>query len=555
MDLPIPDPQFSELLSSELAIRIGWVCLHSFWQGGLVAAILAIALRVIPRRSTAEINARYLLATAALVALPLLATITFFQIRPEPISTDLAGFGSPTTPLPTDGVSKSIPLWDGIVESLIGRVGPLSLHPIEPWLPAVTLLWCVGATLAGLRMFAGWGLTRRLVSRAKVPTEHRWQSSVSRWCDDLGIDKPIRMLVSDAIDSPVLVGWLQPVILWPATALTGMTPQDIEAIIAHELAHIRRGDLGINLLQASIEVLFFHHPVVWWVSSQIRAEREHCVDDLAVRMLQSNAMGTRLSYARALLALEERRSIPTLSMAARGGTLLDRVRRLAGTHAPDHSPARPIAGGLVMAALLVILMAGVLASKPSQAIGLRSDMTQTFDFPRPEFVADRTPTPPTPQPPIDPNIASVPIAEAIVNRLTNARIPTGSIETLQADMLQAIEAGKPWTLQQVHSRLGELGVDWQILHAPPADRVAQAETHNSQTIFDPNVVNEPIAKAVVARLANARVDPAIMSAIRDAMWEAIRAGKPLSLEQLHARIESLGISAQTLHQPPAETAP
>jgi beta-lactamase regulating signal transducer with metallopeptidase domain len=422
-------------------------------------------------------------------------------------------------------------------------------------LPLVSVVWFVGAFLAGLRMVAGWALSRRLVARAKVATENRWQARVATWCEELGVNKAVRFLVSDAIDSPLVVGWLKPVILWPTAALHGMTPQDVEAIIAHELAHIRRGDVLINLLQACIEVLFFHHPAAWWISAQIRAEREYCADDLAVRMLDRSESGTKLSYARALLALEEHRSIPLLSVAAKGGKLLDRIRRLVGVETTGHSPARPLVGGLVTTSLLGILLAGVFVTSPSRAIGPRSVMIRPAEAVKPEVDADATAEQSRPNLPLDSVIEATLIAEAIINRLTNAGVPPEPLRMMTSELWGAIEGGKPLTLRQVEARLEELGIARQTLLAPPAGMAFDAKTNGVEPIVDPNIVSEPIAMSVTARLANAGVDPQVLTAIHDTMWDAIRAGNPINLEQLHARLESLGVPAAMLHAPPAKLPP
>ncbi|HEV7786499.1 MAG TPA: M56 family metallopeptidase, partial [Thermoanaerobaculia bacterium] len=146
----------------------------------------------------------------------------------------------------------------------------------------------------------------------------------------LGIARAVRLLESAAVPVPAVIGWLRPVILVPASALAGLSPQQLEAVLAHELAHVRRHDYLINLLQAAVETLLFYHPAVWWVSSQMRRERENCCDDLAVAIC-----GDRLGYARALADLEGLRTpSPRLAMAADGGSLLDRIRRLVGAPAP-----------------------------------------------------------------------------------------------------------------------------------------------------------------------------------------------------------------------------
>ena len=557
MDSSLAESQFSVFLPPPFAIRIGWVCVHSLWQCLLVAAILHVALRLIPRRSTAQVNARYLLSVAALVALPLLSATTYFASDAGPITKRHVEQPASATPL-TQGVdSTSTSPWgatDGALAIGLG-VARVQIARIEPWLPLVSVVWFVGAFLAGLRMVAGWALSRRLVAHAKVATENRWQARVATWCEELGVNKAVRFLVSDAIDSPLVVGWLKPVILWPTAALHGMTPQDVEAIIAHELAHIRRGDVLINLLQACIEVLFFHHPAAWWISAQIRAEREYCADDLAVRMLDRSESGTKLSYARALLALEEHRSIPLLSVAAKGGKLLDRIRRLVGVETTGHSPARPLVGGLVTTSLLGILLAGVFVTSPSRAIGPRSVMIRPAEAVKPEVDADATAEQSRPNLPLDSVIEATLIAEAIINRLTNAGVPPEPLRMMTSELWGAIEGGKPLTLRQVEARLEELGIARQTLLAPSAGMAFDAKTNGVEPIVDPNIVSEPIAMSVTARLANAGVDPQVLTAIHDTMWDAIRAGNPINLEQLHARLESLGVPAEMLHAPPAKLPP
>src|SRR5207253_10299038 len=132
------------------------------------------------------------------------------------------------------------------------------------------------------------------------------------------------VLESAVVRVPAVVGWLRPVILLPASALTGLTPQQLDVLLAHELAHVRRYDYLVNLVLSVIEMLLFYHPAVWWVSRRVREEREHCCDDMAVP-----ACGDAHFYATALLGMERLRSpLPTLSMAAAGGSLVARVRRL-----------------------------------------------------------------------------------------------------------------------------------------------------------------------------------------------------------------------------------
>jgi beta-lactamase regulating signal transducer with metallopeptidase domain len=163
------------------------------------------------------------------------------------------------------------------------------------------------------------------------------------------------LLESALVEVPTVIGWFRPVILVPATFFTGLPPEQIEAILIHELAHIRRHDYFVNLFQIGIETLLFYHPVVWWISRAIRQEREHCCDDLALQIV-----GDREVYVRALASLEESRSLPmAITLAATGGSLLQRIKRIAGVGVPNRSNRRWLLMGGAL--LVVVLIAATVA--------------------------------------------------------------------------------------------------------------------------------------------------------------------------------------------------
>ena len=117
------------------------------------------------------------------------------------------------------------------------------------------------------------------------------------------------------VDVPTVVGWLRPAVILPVAALANLSPAQVEAVLAHELAHIRRHDYLVNLFQTLAETLLFYHPAVWWLSARIRTEREHCCDDVAVAV-----SGDAVGYARALAELEAWRvGTPGMALAATGG--------------------------------------------------------------------------------------------------------------------------------------------------------------------------------------------------------------------------------------------
>ena len=145
-----------------------------------------------------------------------------------------------------------------------------------------------------------WWVLHRLVSRRSAPLREAWLNQAEALRDSLGVRRAVRFLESSAAQVPMVVGWLRPVLLMPASVLTGLRPSEVEALLVHELAHIRRLDDLVNLLQAVAETLLFYHPVVWWLSAKLRREREFCCDDLATAVT-----GDGVAYSRALVAAAE----------------------------------------------------------------------------------------------------------------------------------------------------------------------------------------------------------------------------------------------------------
>ena len=171
-----------------------------------------------------------------------------------------------------------------------------------------------------------------------------WQDRLHRVAQRIGVIRPVQLAHSTLVQVPTVLGWLRPMVLLPVSNLTGLSPFELEAILAHELAHVRRHDYLINLLQSAIETLLFYHPAVWWMSGQIRMEREHACDELVVA-----AFGDRASYARALTHLEEQcsSSFQPLTLSAAGGSLIGRIRRLIGAPAEKQLSPGWVAGLVV----------------------------------------------------------------------------------------------------------------------------------------------------------------------------------------------------------------
>ena len=300
--------------------------LHFVWQGALVAMALWMVL-LATRRSPA--NVRYLASGAALGLMALLPMATVCAVYERPVRWSGAIFW------------QVAPAWSALPVSPRGW-----LWDLRDWaLP----LWAAGVAFFALRL----GLASRhvaLLRRAAGAAEGALAQMADSMARRMRVARPVRVLVSKLADAPSVVGWLRPAILIPAAALTGLDAAELEAILAHELAHIRRHDYLVNVLQNVIETLLFYHPAVWWVSARMRHERELCCDDAAVA-----CCGDAVRYARTLTRLERMRVAEEPAVAANGGALLYRIQRLTGA-LPEAAPSRlPIALALIAAALCVPL--------------------------------------------------------------------------------------------------------------------------------------------------------------------------------------------------------
>jgi hypothetical protein len=218
--------------------------------------------------------------------------------------------------------------------------------------------WLAGVAMFTLRLLSGWMWVQRMKSHDARLVSQGLEIMARRLMRRLHIVRDVRFVESTRVDVPTVIGWLAPVVLLPASVLSGLTPRQVEAILAHELAHIRRHDYLVNLLQAVVETLLFYHPAVWWLSRRIRDERENCCDDLAVSLC-----GDPVAYAAALAELEGLRSgTRAPALAATGGSLLQRVKRLLG--APSHAGRAPgwLAAGLALLVLTALSASAMTAS-------------------------------------------------------------------------------------------------------------------------------------------------------------------------------------------------
>jgi beta-lactamase regulating signal transducer with metallopeptidase domain len=332
---------FAGWVTAETVRLIGLTLLHFLWQGIAIAAAAFAGMTVMRRAS-----AKYLLAVVMLALMVAAPAVTFLVLTERPLTAsatdEMAGLSKTEQPqiatlaattqilnfgsTPTEERSSIYLLW--FVEAWFGGVLLLSLRPAAGFL-----------LIERMRIKKGTPVTRVLHGRCLELQRRLGLSRVVQYCESLHLQ------------APAVVGWFRPVVLLPVSALTGLSGQQLEAVIAHELAHVKRLDSFVNLFQIAAETLLFYHPAVWWLSKRIRAERENCCDDVAIA-----ACGNAVQYARALAAMAEWQSAPALAMAANRSPLAERVARLLGVSRLDWG-----ARSASIAGSMLCLCASVLA--------------------------------------------------------------------------------------------------------------------------------------------------------------------------------------------------
>jgi beta-lactamase regulating signal transducer with metallopeptidase domain len=342
-------------LSSNLVTVLGLVLVHFIWQGA-VLALLAFAAMSFARKSAT----RYALGVYALALMLMAPVATFLLVsHPAPAIPDLAIAGDAVQSLTPANLPAVSVFQPPATPTLPGEVSSFLPPDFMPWL---VMAWLTGVVLFSLRSTIGYlHLQRMLREHTSVPARHLLEQcrALQR---RIRLDRVVIYLECDWLDTPAALGWLKPVVLLPVAALAGLTLEQVEAVIVHELAHIRRLDCLVNLFQILAETLFFYHPAVWWLNRCTRNEREYCCDEIAV-----SVCGNRIAYARALTLMEEWRSGPGFAMAANAGPLAARVERLLRPHPAHHAR--------VWSA--VLLFGAVALSASSIAISLAPDIRES----------------------------------------------------------------------------------------------------------------------------------------------------------------------------------
>ncbi len=383
----------SHWLTPAVVSAFGWTLIHFLWQGLALTVLLRAGLTCL-RTPTARYNA----AVLTLAAMTLAPLVTFGFIYEQPTNEQVAipAFSS---------LLARAPEAQQAIEAARNLVASQAAAPdtsIENWLETTDVsrvfvwFWVIGVLAFSLRSLGGWLLVRQLRLTCNAKIAPVLLQTCRRLQQQLGIGRVVRFCSSSSLTVPAVVGWFRPVVLLPLSALSGLSAEQLGAVIAHELAHIKRFDAFVNLFQIGVETLLFYHPAVWWVSRSIRDEREHCCDDVAVAV-----MGNPLDYAKALTLMEEWRSLPDFALAVNGRPLRTRIERLLGIRSVIGTAGGGWTLGSVVAMALLgtaglVAASGSLRSETLNILEERffnSDTPRTAPAPERHLVARAAPSP------------------------------------------------------------------------------------------------------------------------------------------------------------------
>lgn len=337
------------LLHAPWLASLGWALVHSLWEGALVSLGAALLLRGM---RSAGSSSRYLVAVLALV---LFAGLPLRRMVAAPSMAQRARLQEQVTlrPEPTAGLASAPISAPALRTRVAGQ--------LERALPSMVLVWGAGMLILLLRLAGGWLWLQRLRWRRAELAPDGLQRQLLDLCRRTGLKRAVTLLCCEGLPGPSVVGFLRPAVLVPTGWFMHMSPAHVEALLAHELAHVLRHDYLVNLLQSLLEVLFFYHPGLWWLSHRIRQERELACDAFATRLL-----GNPLPLAEALTHLE-RRGLGHVSLepalAAHGGSLMDRIRHL--LLPPPRTSSTPMFGAAALLALVLASGLHLAAQSPS----------------------------------------------------------------------------------------------------------------------------------------------------------------------------------------------
>jgi len=368
---------------------LGWTIFHSIWQGLIIGFILFLIFRY--RRNISS-QTKYLMGVFALAAIFLSSLFTFFAAyHPVSLQADMTIF-SPA------GISNLSSISEGGDElSIINPISSGWQQSLIRTFDIVSIIWILGVILIALRLAGGMLVINGMRRQGVSPLPEAWERRMKMLALKTGLHRSITCLQSQKVMVPTVIGILRPVILIPSMIISGFPADQLETIIVHELAHIRRHDFLINVMQSIMEALFFYHPVVWIISENVRQEREICCDDDTVKVC-----GKVTLYARALACLSAyqiKAAIPSVAITGNKKSIIHRVERILNNKKmKTNKTERLIAGLVLVTSVLVITLSTGATFKPSGFAQVESQIVLPFmDKKADSPVTDPEPvTPPSP---------------------------------------------------------------------------------------------------------------------------------------------------------------
>lgn len=345
-------------LDTPTVYALGWTLLHTLWQAVLVALFIRLLwLGVSQRRA----RARYGLTLSALslILAMAIATFAYYYRSYQPMTFENPASALLAMPFPEE---TSLPRLDWDSEGITANPEApemsaltAAIYAVEGYLPWLVAAWLLGTIIMGLRLAGGWWQLQRLSNKGIAPLPAEWADRFTRLTYRMGVRRRVALRFSRLVAEPIALKHLKPVILFPVGLINQLTTEQVEAILLHELAHIRRWDYLVNWLQSILELLFFYHPAVWWLSGQAREAREHCCDDLVLRRGGARPM----LYAQTLTQLTAlsftRKTKLAMSVKGTNGTFTQRVKRLFGHYETGFDWRKPVLSAVVCTVLLLSL--------------------------------------------------------------------------------------------------------------------------------------------------------------------------------------------------------
>lgn len=331
------------LFTNPFLTSLALTLLHFLWQGLLVATVLKSALLIFNNNKP---QLRYALSALAMLVNLLLPIITFIIVY----RTEVSSVNALASSLALNEFIQELKQPDALFsyKELIEKL-PLLL-------PYISVLWLATITLLASKLLIEISTVNKLPQQGTVAPSDTLQARFNELAKQIHLKITPRLLISLKVEVPMAIGWLKPMVLLPASMIIGLTNAQLEMLILHELAHIRRHDYLVNFLQTLVEILLFFHPAVLWVSKQMRNEREYCSDDIAVQHCgDAIAYAHTLADTASLCTKTHIHTIPDMAMAASGGDLKQRVIRLVGHHcAPSNNISKWFASATIIFSILLL---------------------------------------------------------------------------------------------------------------------------------------------------------------------------------------------------------